>query len=330
MLRTLYTCISKRMKRFVTKFVCFSVLVLGLAWGLDYVLCLGQARVGGYPQQPWAEIRAGGLDADVIVMGNSRGLEHFDCAVLDSVTGLNWYNLGIGGYSINVELMKYHCYLAHNAKPTCVIMQVDWMTMAMNATIVHDHQSEQFFPLIYDKSIRKDLADVGYTWKELYLPLSRWIGYQTHIKRSIFALAGKRYPDIPCYKGFAADPDPWNPSRLEIKDSIVTKMDTAAMVLFDEFLAECQSDSMKVIMVYSPMYGLAYQMQLHNAEIETYFQSLSEKYSIPYWNYNDGNPLWADSTLFNAGVHLTPNGTKVFSRMFGEEVVELYKEVVEK
>lgn len=309
------------MKRFVTKFVCFAVLVFGLAWGLDYVLCLGQARIDSYPPKPWAEIRVGGVDADVIVMGNSRGLEHFDCAVLDSVTGLNWYNLGMGGYSINVELMKYHCYRAHNAKPMYLIMQVDWITMAMDS-ILHQHQSEQFFPLIYDQSIRKDLTDVGYTWKELYLPLYRWIGYQIHIKRSLFALGGKRYPDIPCYKGCAADPDPWDPSRLEITDSIKTNMDTTAMEMFEEFLAECQSEGIQVIMVNSPMYGLAYQMQMHNAEIEAYFQSLSEKYSIPYWNYNDGNPLWADSTMFNAGVHLTPNGTKVFSRMFGEEFVE--------
>lgn len=308
------------MKKFVAKFVCFVVLVFGLAWGLDYMLCLGQARIDSYPQKPWAEIRAGGVDADVIVMGNSRGLEHFDCVILDSITSLNWYNLGMGGYSINVEMIKYHCYRAHNAKPMYLIMQVDWITMAMDS-ILHQHQSEQFFPLIYDKSIRGDLTDVGYTCKELYLPLYRWIGYQKDIKRSIFALAGKHYCDYQSFKGHMPDPDPWDASRLQIKDSIEDAMNPDAKQLFEEFLQKCKKEDVEMILVNSPMYAPAYRMQKHNAENEGYFESVAKKYGVPYLNFNDGNPLWADSTLFNAGVHLTPGGTKVFSRMFGEDFV---------
>ena len=57
--------------------------------------------------------------------------------------------------------------------------------------IRHQHESEQFFPLVYDKSMRKALRVAGYGFLELNVPLYRFFGYQQVIKNGLLeALSG--------------------------------------------------------------------------------------------------------------------------------------------
>ena len=51
--------------------------------------------------------------------------------------------------------------------------------------IRHHHQSEQFFPLVYDRGVRKELKKVGYGIPELFLPMYRFFGYQQAIKNGL-------------------------------------------------------------------------------------------------------------------------------------------------
>ena len=105
------------MKRFLTKIAIFFVAAYLIALGLDAMISHGLANSAGHPHQAWREIRSGDYPADIIIMGTSRALEHYDPAIIDSITGLQSYNLGMGGYSINVELMKYRYYRHYNPQP---------------------------------------------------------------------------------------------------------------------------------------------------------------------------------------------------------------------
>ena len=312
------------MKRFITKIAIFAVAAYLIALGLDAMISHGLAKSAGHPHQAWREIRSGDYTSDIVIMGTSRALEHYDPFVIDSVTGLSSYNLGMGGYGINVELMKYRYYCHYNHQPKYIIYDVDYVPLVINHA-PHMHQSEQFLPLFYNGAIRKDLMNVGYSWIDAYIPMARYWGYQTYNKRGLQEFLNlKHYCVFPSYKGHTPDPDPWDATRLQFTDSIPSNVDEGAKVLFANFVQECQDSGVQMIFVTSPVYYRYVEMSLDWNRYITWYDSIAEANNIPYLNYMY-DPICSDSTMFNAGVHHTPDGTKIWSEILSNDLMEILK-----
>ena len=88
------------MKKFLLKTLGFAALVLVLAFGLDRLICRGLLNMDDYRFQDYSVMLRGGMDNDILIMGNSRGKSHFDTRVIDSLSHKRSFNLGIGGYPI--------------------------------------------------------------------------------------------------------------------------------------------------------------------------------------------------------------------------------------
>ena len=315
------------MKRFLIKIAIFTVAAYLLALGLDAMISHGLAKSAGHPHQAWREIRSGDYSSEIVIMGTSRALEHYDPAVIDSVTGLQSYNLGMGGYGINVQLMKYRYYCRYNPQPKYIIYDVDYVPLVINHA-PHMHQSEQFLPLFYDGAIRRDLISVGYSWIDAYIPMARYWGYQTQSKRGIFeCLNLKHYCDYLSYKGHTPDPDPWDATRLHFKDSIIPHVDEDAQTMFVNFVQDCHASGVQLIFVTSPVYYRYVEMSPDRNRYVAWFDSIAQANEIPYLSYTD-YPICRDSILFNAGVHLTPQGTKVWSEILSNDLMN--KQIINK
>ena len=309
------------MKRFITKIAIFAVAAYLLALGLDAMISHGLANSAGYPQQVWREIRNGEFASDIVIMGTSRGLEHYDPYIIDSITGLKSYNLGMGGYGVNVEWMKYRYYCHYNSQPKYFIYDVDYIPLKINHA-PHMHQSEQFLPLFYDGAIRKDLMSVGYSWIDAYIPMARYWGYQSVNKRGLLEFFNlKHYCDYPSYKGHMPDPDPWEPNRLHYSDSIPSYVDEDAKTVFLDFVQECEESGVQLIFVTSPVYCNYVDMSPDWNRYVAWYDSIASANDIPYLNYTD-HPICRDSTLFNAGFHLTPDGTKRWSEILSKDLMD--------
>ena len=310
------------MKRFISKITIFAVTAYLIALGLDVMISHGLTETDGYPHQVWREMQSGNYSADVVIMGTSRALEHYDPQVIDSITGVQSYNLGIGGYGINVQLMKYHYYCYYNLNPQYVIYDVDQLLFSINQA-PHMHQSEQFLPLFYDITVRDDLMRIGYSWIDAYIPMVRYWGYQIHSKRGLLECVGlKHYCDYPSYKGHMPDPDPWDVSRLHYSNRISPHVDDEAMIMFEEFVRECSEKGIKLIFVTSPVYYRYVESSPDWNKQITWFDSLAQMYNIPRLNYIE-HPICHDSTMFNAGVHLTPMGTKTWSERLSKDLINM-------
>lgn len=312
------------MKRFVIHIAIWIVTLYVLACGLDYVISDGQMQIGGYPQQTWTEIRSGEMDADMLIMGTSRGLEHYDPAILDSITAHHFYNIGMGGYAINTDVMKFNCYCRHNPLPQYLIIDIDYIFLHMSMA-KHQHQSEQFLPLFYDADMRQDLLQMGYHPLDAYLPLYRYWGYQMHIKRGIMEHLGiSHYCDYPSHKGHMPDPDPWDAARLVFADSISGVMEREAQKVLEDLIQSCNNNHIKIIFVTSPRFYRYTQMITGRMAERHYIDSISRVHNIPYLDYATDYWMCSDSTLFNAGVHLTPIGTKLFSVELAKDLNKLW------
>ena len=140
------------MKKFLIKTSVFLLILWGLAWGLDYVISKGLLQMEDYRFMSWNEMQQGNINADIVIMGNSRGFSHFEPWTIDSICDASTYCLGLGGYSITVEVLKFNNYCLHNVKPKLIIQQIDYYTLR-NDSAPHQHESEQYLPLIWDNFI---------------------------------------------------------------------------------------------------------------------------------------------------------------------------------
>lgn len=300
------------MKKFLIKILVAFLFLYGLAWGLDYMISKGLQQMDDYRFMSWHEMKRGDVNAEILIMGNSRALSHFEPWTIDSIVGMNCYNIGLGGYPINVEVLKYDYYRLYNRKPKLIIQQVDYMTLGY-ITAPHQHQSEQFLPLIYDRRIHPELRRVGYSWLDIYCPLYRYWGYQMVIKNGILEVLGiKHYVNNPSRQGLHYEQGAWNGTELAKMDSIQAKINPTGKEYFEQYMRRCYDEGVRVLLVNSPTYIGATDKTVGLEIVNTYFDSIAAVYDTEYWNYANDS-LCYDTAHFVVSVHMNPEATHRFS-----------------
>ena len=312
------------MKKFLIKISIFAVVLYGLAWGLDYAISKGLYQTDDYRFISWREIGVGNINADILVMGNSRALSHFEPWTIDSITGMSCYNIGLGGYSITVDDLKYQYYSAHNRKPRLIILQIDAATLRYDEA-PHNHQSEQFLPLIYDRPMNNELQRVGYSWLDIHCPLYRYWGYQMVIKKGLLEFIGmKHYVQDPSRMGIHYERGAWNGTELAKMDSIHAKLDERGKAYFESFMQRCAEEEIKVLLVNSPTYIGATNKTIGLDVVNTYFDSIAHVYNTEYWDYTY-DEICNDTANFVVSVHMNPDATHQFSINFAYRLLDIYE-----
>ena len=312
------------MKKFCVKILCFFAIVLLFGIGLDLMISFGLRKTDCYRYQVFDDILKGNLNYDVLYMGNSRAFSHFNPRIIDSICHVNSFGLGLGGYQINAQISEYHCYKSHNALPKLIIQQVDFVTLNVMSDIRHQHDSERFFPTIYDKSMRQELKNLGYGKMELFCPLYRYFGYQKVIKDGLLEFLGVRhYVDRPAYKGFSPEKGRWDGTNVATMDTIDGVLDEKAVAMFEDYLAECKKDGVYVLLVNSPVYAPTTKKVKNMSDVNNYFDKVAQKFGFKYLNYTEDYDLCNDTANFCVSVHLNPEATDKFSIDFAHDLNSL-------
>jgi hypothetical protein len=312
------------MRKFIIKSLGFGLLVLSFAITLDYMISMGLRRTDCYKYQIFNDIFKGNLDYDMLIMGNSRGFSHFNPKIIDSICGVNSYNLGLGGYPFNAQIAAYHCYKAHNRTPKVIVQQVDFVTLSMMHDIRHQHDSERFFPTVYDPTMRKELKRLGYGFMELYCPTYRYFGYQKVIKDGLLEfLKVKHHVERPAYKGFSPERGKWDGTNVAAMDSIMGTLNSEAIAIFENYLAECKKDGVYVLLVNSPVYAPTTKKVKNMDEVNKYFENIAQSFGYKYLNYTENYDLCNDTLNFCVSVHMNPEATNRFSTDFANDVLSL-------
>ena len=307
------------MKRFVIKISIAAVILYGLAWGLDYMISKGLLQMEDYRFMSWHEMQQGDINADVLIMGNSRGFTHFEPWTIDSICGTNSYCLGLGGYSIVVQTFKYNHYRVYNTKPKWIVQQIDYYTL-FNDSAPHQHESEQYLPIFYEKRMHDELYRVGYSWLDLHCPLYRYWGYQMVIKNGLLEFLGiKHYIKDPSRRGQHYETGEWTGKNLAMTDTIHAYFDKEGRECFEQYMQQCADEGIKVLLVNSPTYIGATNKTVGLDSINAYFDSIAKVYNTEYWDYTYYE-LCNDTANFCASVHMNPEAVHTFSIDFANRL----------
>ena len=310
------------MRKFISKVLLYAVVAYALALALDVTVCSGLLKMEDYRFQDYASMLKGGMENDILIMGNSRGKSHYDTALIDSLENVSSFCIGIGGYPLGVQLMKYHLYCEHNHKPSLIIQDIDYGCLREFTDIRHQHQSEQFFPLVYDSLMRSELKRFGYGFCELNVPMLRMYGYQQVIKNGLMeALHLKHYVSRPSYKGHRPEEGIWDGEELRKMSVDTIRPNILSMALLEQYLGQCKADSIRVALVYSPMFYEARQKLMGLDSLRAYFANTADRLGMTYLDYLD-TPITLDSNNFCVAVHMNQKATEQFTELLIQNLNE--------
>lgn len=305
------------MKNFILKTIVFFVLITIFAVLLDYAISKGLKSMKDYRFQSWNEIQ-NGINADIIVNGNSRALCNFVPVVFDSILHLKSYNLGFGGHTFNPQFLKYNYYTHHNSTPKILIQNVDFLTLS--DMFVIGHEREQILPYVFDLYLNKQLQNYGFNFFDLKLPFIRYFGYQQEIKNGVFQfLKIRNFNNRVSEKGFLSEIGNWNPTELNKIEKINFLRDTFSVHLFEKFLIKLKENNVRVFLVYSPVYHRATKKFTDKAKMDCYFLGIAKKYGYSYLDYSSDS-ICMDSTMFVNALHMNERGARIFSEKLSAEI----------
>ena len=263
----------------------------------------------------WNEIYSGNLNSNVLIMGGSRTWVQYSPHILDSILGVDAYNLGIDGSQFDRQLLKYDAYRRWNNKPEAIIQNIDFATIGIS----NGYEKEQFFPYFFDDLLLKDASKFEkFNILEKYVPAYRYLGYSQLIQEGIFL----PQTEAILKKGYYGMDKTWDGALFKEQTNINYLQDSLVLSMFDTYLAKAHAENIRIIFVYAPVY-IGVTQKLQNVEgMYQMFDSLAWKYNIPILDYND-DPLSHDTVYFYNATHLNKKSAELFSAKLAHDIDSL-------
>lgn len=311
------------MKRFLIKLGITVAVLLAAGYGLDWLITNNLRQSDARMFHTYNAIYNGNLQCDALVMGSSRGQVQYSTSIIDSITGLNSYNISVDGRCIDAEVTIYNFYRRHCPKPKLIIQNIDWGTLQMS----NGYEREQYLPnLRSDKLLYREIKDrEDFTWADHYLPLWRYSGYHETIKEGL-GLPAKMARPKNIDKGFIATDKEWDGSAFQNIDTIDFTCNPDAVNIFDHYLAQCQKEGIHVVMVYAPFYiGATRKMGPAADTMFALYQSFADRYGCDILNYIYDSISYDTLNFYNAS-HMNRQGAELFSTKLAHDLKELLQQ----
>lgn len=307
------------MRKFLIKLGITAIALLAIAWGLDLIITHNLKKSDARIFSTYNAIYSDTLQCDAVVMGSSRGQVQYDVRILDSITGLNCYNISVDGRCIDAEVVIYNAYRHHAPKPRLIIQNIDWGTLQMS----NGYEREQYLPYLDKDDLYKQTCESeGFNLADRWLPLKRYAGYRNVIFEGL-GLPAKMARPGNIYKGYIATDKEWDGAAFHQIDTLGFTCNPDAVNIFDHYLAQCQKEGIHVVMVYAPFYiGATRKMGPAVDSMFALYQSFADRYGCQILNYTYDSISYDTLNFYNAN-HLNRRGAEFFSTKLAKDLKEL-------
>lgn len=307
------------MKKFLSLTVLFTAILLLIAATADHLVTRKLHTLKTSPFANWNDIYQHNIQSDVLIMGSSRAYVQFNPAILDSILHINSYNLGSNGRRVDSQILKYRIYRQHNPKPKLILYEVHEGTMGIS----NNFDQIQFLPYLRDDDLWLGVHEQeGFRWDDRWIPCWRYRNYAKTVRD--ICKNKSQYTDNNrfCYKGFCDFDKKWNGTDYNKISTIRHQCDSQALALFDAFLADCQRENVRVVMVMAPYYIGATNKLADEAAMKKMFLQFAERYNVPLLDYTH-TPICSDTTYFYNASHLNRYGSQLFTKQLAHDLDSL-------
>lgn len=295
----------------IKKAIIYSVFVIGGLYGLRYLHWKGLLK---QEQGYYAKYRTAFLeknDHDVLFLGSSRAATHYNCAVFDSITGCNSFNLSLSGATSGVSLAILKAYLKNSKLPKFVLYETDLHNIHLDSDVM---EFNNFFPFLQNDVLREEFNKIDPRMKHFYYnALYSWpyTGYKnigTSV-RSWMHVVGRM--DSSYYKGYIFN-DYEKPSTLKIPKKHNGGFSPRNAKSVNELIAFCKEKNIRLIFVTSPMFAGGKVDLLNKDQIVDEVNQIVRKNGLNHWDLSS-TPYCNQRDLFLDHFHLNYQGARLFT-----------------
>lgn len=283
---------------------------------MDYLIKVGIRTSNYYEISKWNEVIEGGIDADILVVGSSRAMVHFDPAQIEERTGLSCYNLGLDGSKYEAQKKVLELYLKHNRKPKKIIWSLDFTSFQEVEGI---YRYEQFIPFWEEPKVKEILAlnqnmDLNY----LEYPIVRYSNNSSMKYRGLLSFAPINHSEPNLYKGFRIQNKKWDGKFEEFM-----KVNTGGRnVLFDTLIFEdfikfnsgLIQEKVVVTWCVAPYYEEAIAAISNYQQILSTIKRNANLLEVPFLDISNSYISNSKDNFYN-GSHLNQKGVTLFMEL---------------
>ena len=252
------------------------------------------------------------INADLIILGNSRAWCQYSPQILDSVLGTNSYNIGIDGSCFNRQLVRYELYRYYISNaPKYVIQNVEFFTLGHTV----GYEREQFMPYLIYPYFRDRICQIEpFSFGEFYIPMYRYYVNNVYDEFTTY--------DFPVKKGYFGEDNKWDGSKLKETEPYIQEIDSNSLKMFIDYIEGLQEENIKLILVFAPIYKEGLSKVLNVEEIHGLYYDLANKYNLSILDYAN---CWLsqDTTYFYNATHLNKQGAELFSTKLAHDLDSL-------
>ena len=252
------------------------------------------------------------INADVVIMGNSRAVCSYQPTILDTILNVDSRNLGVSGQPFGVSYLRWKLYERHNCKPKLLVINIDYGELNM---VSNGYEKEQYYPYITDTLVGPYLDLYGFSWIEKHIPMYRYRGNYKLMSIGLMELLHIKHDTKGDYiKGYSNKKWNWEGKNLDyvLQNGVVKCVcDQLAVGLLEEMLEDVKKKEIKVVFVYAPIFGRLKEKMDEHSSMNVY-QRLSKKYGVPILDFSDMD-ICSDTTFFHDANHVNSIGAELFS-----------------
>lgn len=309
------------MKKFVRRLLFFFVPPILVLLPIDIYLSKGlkNTSLAAAEYEVWNDLFYNNISPEVAIYGSSRAWVHIDPMIIEDSLGLSAYNFGIDGHNFWLQYYR-HKNLLKNTTPKTIIHSVDINTLKKRMEL---YNYEQFLPyMLWNREIYEATKNYeGFNIVDFTIPLARYIGKNKTLNAMMLRSKGKSIRT----QGFQGQNREWNDDLKRAKTqmgSYTADLDNASVELFRQYIQECKSLDINLILVYTPEYIEGQQFVTNRSEIMTLLKGIAQENNLPFLDYSD-HYLSMDKKYFYNSMHLNATGAEIFTRILAHDIKQI-------
>ncbi len=315
------------MKKFLLHLCFFAALIIAALSGVTRFTDLRlRARSTGR-MKAWYNIAQGRINADILILGSSHAHVQVNPRIIAAAfPGQSVYNLGLDGYTFDIQLARYQFYRRYNKKPKLLIVCLDYFEFSKSKW---EADRVQFLPYLYDTAIQRGLKSIGFSQVKCYAPFLKYRG-EGNAVRAAMTNASPLHDDDnerPGFAGFEPRDFSWKEDFFlrDVKNKAHTtpSVDSAIWRRFLQFRQECKNESVAVCAAFTP-HQFRYLERVTGASAYRDWLRAAIGRQTYFFDFSLAQ-FCGDTSCFYNGTHVNAGGADVFSAALADSLLENYK-----
>lgn len=307
------------MKKFIIRLLLFLLPFALIAYGADRFISGKLRKINAYKEgefSVWNDLYGGKIKADILIYGSSRAWLHIDPSIMEDNLQIPTYNIGINSHNFWLEHFRHTLLMKHCQKPKLIIHSLGMATVEKRADLFN---ADQFLPyMLFNKEMENAIISYrGYTKADFYIPMLRYFGKRDALVSAVKNALNPSNNPIKRINGFEAVTDlSWHNDLEKVKKKMKyyeVKIDTATVRLFEEYIADCKKQNIRLLLLFSPEYYEGQEFTKNREDVISIYKSLSAKYQVPFIDYSADSMSYDKKYFFNAE-HLNKLGSDLFTQ----------------